>query len=83
MSKISFNLSEEETERLDRFAREAGFDDRSALIREAIESYIGSAYDALDEVAGTLSEREAEEMRAEIERLDEESVEAQRDAAGL
>lgn len=83
MSKISFNLPEGEKERLDRFALEAGFDDRSAFIREAIESYIGSAYDALDEVAGTLSEEGAEEMRAEIEGLDEESVEAQRDAAGL
>jgi len=79
MSKVAVNIPDDEKSIVDKFVeRIPDYKNRSDFIRKAISNEMERDYNALEELAGSWSDEEAEEAKERIEEIDEEDIEAQK-----
>ena len=78
MSKVAVNIPDEEKSIVDKFVEKIpGYKNRSDFIRKALRNEMERDYNTLEDIAGSWSDKEAEEAKKEVEEMDNEDIEAQ------
>jgi Arc/MetJ-type ribon-helix-helix transcriptional regulator len=79
MSKVAVNIPEDEKSIVDRFVEKIpGYKNRSDFIRKALRNEMERDYEALEDLAGSVTHEEAEKARERIRAMEEEDIETQK-----